>query len=71
MRTWKTEMQKWIPQWTWNPEADAEEGDAPDVEEAMDDVEEAIAELRAPFAEMQGEESVEEPRNGTQKWKNQ
>ena len=40
------------------PEADAEEGDAPDVEEAMDDVEEAIAELRAAFAEMQGEESL-------------
>ncbi|RPG99551.1 MAG: hypothetical protein CBC78_002120 [Candidatus Pelagibacter sp. TMED118] len=38
------------------PEADAEEGDAPDVEDAMDDVEDAIAELRAAFAEMQGDE---------------
>ena len=43
-----------------DPEADAEEGDSPDVEEAMDDVEDAIAELRAAFAEMQGEEPAEE-----------
>jgi chromosome segregation ATPase len=42
------------------PEADAEEGDSPDVEEAMDDVEDAIAELRAAFAEMQGEEPGDE-----------
>ena len=54
-------MQKWIPQWTWNPEADAEEGDETDVEEAMDDVEEAIAELRAAFADMQGEELLKSP----------
>ena len=52
------------------PEADAEEGDASDVEEAMDDVEEAIAELRVHLQKCKVK-SCEEPRNGAQKWKNQ
>ena len=39
---------------------DAEEGEAPDAEEAMDNVEDAIAELRAAFADMMGDEPAEE-----------